>query len=468
MVQTIPLLDEMEVSARVSAIAVHDSGLWAYGQVDGQVTTTTSSHKVGGSITSMGFLADSTLVVSDDISGISAFSKSDELWSIEVIDGIEKMQVGKEIIALSGSGNIHSLTKAGESTIIHKSVRDFCHGHGIAIIDESQKVHIIDHRGSKIWSRPVRGEHGERITAIGWDGEYLVVAREGYALVPGDEEAFEVERWRDSQLVERFESPAAVSFASKHIGLSEGGILNGINLQYPVIDIVEVPAGLLVTSWFHIRLVKENEIIWQIEHKGVAEMICATSDGSLVVVAGEDQNDLTGNEPVLLFDSNSAAITPIDDSIEITPIPEIEFEQLLTEEEQSQLGTSVQVEHDHLLDMLNEELETEISEGSDENLMEDLLHDVNEVISPLVNAGEDISAQITESGKATVLLDGSATQDPQDRIVSWSWIDASGKEISANPQVKVILSAGHHRFDLRIRDDEGRWSSDSVFVIVGE
>ena len=149
-------------------------------------------------------------------------------------------------------------------------------------------------------------------------------------------------------------------------------------------------------------------------------------------------------------------------------IPEIEYEQLLTEEEQLIIGSNPKVEHDRLMDLLSEELEQLPSESDEVNLMEDLLHDVNETIPPVVDAGQDIFAESDEYGKATVLLDGSSTSDPQERIVSWSWIDSSGKEISSNTQVKVILSRGKHRFDLRIRDDEGRWSSDSVFVVVGD
>jgi hypothetical protein len=61
-----------------------------------------------------------------------------------------------------------------------------------------------------------------------------------------------------------------------------------------------------------------------------------------------------------------------------------------------------------------------------------------------------------------VLLDGFESEDVQNRIVMWSWVDATGKEISSQPQVKVRLEVGVHRFELRICDSDGRWSSDSV------
>jgi hypothetical protein len=49
------------------------------------------------------------------------------------------------------------------------------------------------------WRRPARGNHGERITAIGLTkGGAVFLSREGHALVAGDEEAleFELHGWR--------------------------------------------------------------------------------------------------------------------------------------------------------------------------------------------------------------------------------------------------------------------------------
>ena len=68
--------------------------------------------------------------------------------------------------------------------------------------------------------------------------------------------------------------------------------------------------------------------------------------------------------------------------------------------------------------------------------------------------------------QSIITLDGSQTEDPQERIVSWSWIDQTGKEISTSQIVKVKLNKGSHNFELRIKDKDGRWSSDSIDVRV--
>ena len=50
-----------------------------------------------------------------------------------------------------------------------------------------------------------RGDIGERITSIGWNDNRLIVAREGHGLVPGEEEALEVEVWLAGTLERRFD-----------------------------------------------------------------------------------------------------------------------------------------------------------------------------------------------------------------------------------------------------------------------
>ena len=61
------------------------------------------------------------------------------------------------------------------------------------VVQEDGSVHCFDGK-QVIWNRPSRGEVGEAITAVGIDSfENLIIGREGYALVPGDEEALEIE-----------------------------------------------------------------------------------------------------------------------------------------------------------------------------------------------------------------------------------------------------------------------------------
>ena len=69
-----------------------------------------------------------------------------------------------------------------------------------------------------------------------------------------------------------------------------------------------------------------------------------------------------------------------------------------------------------------------------------------------------------DDGTAIVTLDGRNTEDPQERIETWSWVDDTGKEIANTAAVRVKLNRGNHRLELRIKDRDGRWSSDSIDV----
>jgi hypothetical protein len=117
-----------------------------------------------------------------------------------------------------------------------------------------------------------------------------------------------------------------------------------------------------------------------------------------------------------------------------------------------------------LLDALNDEIIQEETKEEEEDLMFALSLDAEEIISPSPDAGGDQSLVADEDGTAIVTLDGSATRDPQERIKSWSWVDSSGKEIADSPTLRVRLNRGSHRLELRIKDNDDRWSSDSIDV----
>ena len=67
---------------------------------------------------------------------------------------------------------------------------------------------------------------------------------------------------------------------------------------------------------------------------------------------------------------------------------------------------------------------------------------------------------------AVITLDGTQSSDPQDRIVTWSWLDGRGREISTEPKLMVKLSAGIHQFELRVFDSEGGMTSDSIQITI--
>ena len=83
----------------------------------------------------------------------------------------------------------------------------------------------------------------------------------------------------------------------------------------------------------------------------------------------------------------------------------------------------------NLLDALNDEIEMEKVEEEEEDLMLALSLDAEQIIAPKPDAGGDQSLKAYDDGTAVILLDGSGTRDPQDRIVSWSWVDDTGRKL---------------------------------------
>ena len=82
-------------------------------------------------------------------------------------------------------------------------------------------------------------------------------------------------------------------------------------------------------------------------------------------------------------------------------------------------------------------------------------------------AGEDLIIQATE-GSAIVHLDASGTEDDDEQIDSISWIDHLGNTIAESYQCKVKLPLGTYRFEFRIRDKNGMWSTDSISIQIIE
>ena len=101
-----------------------------------------------------------------------------------------------------------------------------------------------------------------------------------------------------------------------------------------------------------------------------------------------------------------------------------------------------------------------------EGLIEELNTEVGEIVVPRAVSGEDQHLKADADGSAVVTLDGSNSFDPQSRIQTWSWIEASGKEIASSAKVRVKVSRGSHSFELRICDRDGQWSSDSLHILI--
>ena len=178
---------------------------------------------------------------------------------------------------------------------------------------------ILD--GQTIWQRPSRGELGESITSIGstTKGD-LIIGREGYALVPGEEEALELEIWdiSNNKLIRRIDinSRLVVSTNSDRgiiFGFDDGKVTelqigsNGdfaqemsvlFDCNYPIKSLNFHSEQIICSAWFFIFGYNSNGDLWKVEHQGIPEYIEISNDGETCIFAGEDQNDWTDSEPI--------------------------------------------------------------------------------------------------------------------------------------------------------------------------
>jgi hypothetical protein len=90
---------------------------------------------------------------------------------------------------------------------------------------------------------------------------------------------------------------------------------------------------------------------------------------------------------------------------------------------------------------------------------------------PIAHAGKDVNAQVSECDRLVDAdLDGTASSDPDNDIVSYSWRRVSG---TSNSTLKNATSAkarladihtGSYAFELAVYDAGGRKSTDTVLV----
>jgi hypothetical protein len=88
---------------------------------------------------------------------------------------------------------------------------------------------------------------------------------------------------------------------------------------------------------------------------------------------------------------------------------------------------------------------------------------------PIANAGPDQAIALPTD---TILLEGSASNDPDGTIQTWLWTKISGPTIfsiinstTARPVLKN-LAAGTYHVELRVTDNGGLWAKDTVMITV--
>ena len=478
MAQTVPVVSRFKATARITAVS--SGKTLAYGQADGRLVIGDNEFDLP-SVTGIFEFTYGEIIVGTS-NGLHTYIDGQESQFQEHSTGIEHISgSGSNAVAIDGMGRAHLIdSKSTTSLLDATSVLFSKVGHNVAIATESGQVYTYSLDGVKLWERPMRGDVGERITAIGWNGNVLTVAREGHGLVPGDEEALEIEYWVGDKLEKRFDvNRRVVSIDGPWMGLDMGGVMHGedlvAELNHPAHLILNKGEHALVGSWFHLHRISKSGSQWGVETKGMVEYVSSNVEGNAVLIAGSDQNDYSDDEPVVLIDSTVEPVdlveedTAIDDWGE-APAIEVSAEEIYGDstsiEELAGISQSELEDQSGLLDALNDEIIREEVIEDEDDLMLALSLDAEEIISPTPDAGGDQSLVAGDDGTAIVTLDGSKTVDPQDRVKSWSWVDNTGKEIADTSVVRVKLNRGSHRLELRIKDSDNQWSSDSIDVRV--
>ncbi len=507
-------LDDMVTALAISS----DGSLLAIAEEGGRLTIrkTDSGDLIGetvvdGGISHLSFSAAGTLVVGGHASDLYGYDTSGtQQWAIPLGGGCDHLQLSKSgdlVAAIDGGRTLHLTTSSGQSLASHSAgelvrLSTSSRGDLVAVGDDQGNVTVIERNGSVRFSRPARGEVGERVTAISFlsDG-HLCIAREALDVTMGDEDEIVLEWWNPlGSEVARVEVAKRAEVLAEKGGTLLCGLFDGTVLKfdpsrtaseyhkssYSIHSIDALGDSGLIASWFHVHLLDEGgEESWRVEHSGLTKLVSTSSDGRYIAVGGDNENDYTRENEVMVLDRQSKpypiqigdgidtdladfADAPMD-TPDTDPYASDSFEDLLTEEERTMMEDSASSDGDSdLLDLLESE-ETMMEEVETEAFdlalaLEDDSSAFN--LPPVADAGSDQKVKASDDGSAIVLLDGSASYDEDGDIVSYSWRDATNRVIGETVAMKVKLSSGNHTFTLTVTDDDGASTSDTVTVQV--
>ena len=529
--------------AKVSALALSMSGnlaVWAEGDgklfiaqnAEGILTPSTSWQ--APALIRKAILRGNQIFVLDDEYGLTCLNlEGNILWQIEIgAGGFALQQLPTQLAVIDGLGRLHLFDYDGTPVKLHEEYNEIMRsttiGEYLILAHENGQVQALQN-GHSVWSRPIRGDTGESITCLGSDAsQHLIIGREGYALVSGDEEVLEIEIWdlKQQVLVHRDDLKSRLLHAipSKddlYCGFDDGQVSeylmsqslytfeHRLSCSYPIQNLLYRNGCIAATSWFYIYGMNADGQEWKLEHQGMPHFLEASEDGSVCLFAGEDQNDWTEVEPIGLFSFDEELLEV--DASELTlwfekteETVELSAEELYGEDDEmnaffskeelnsmentqpadvgldalhsaleGDFGDSQQATEDGALDIDTEELLAQLDDAitnmallPSKDLMDELTTEIGEILVPRAVSGEDQHLKADADGSAIVTLDGSNSFDPQERIQTWSWIESSGKEIASAAKVRVRIPRGSHSFELRICDRDGQWSSDSLHILI--
>ncbi len=517
----------IEVESRLLSLAVSKDGLRiAYALADGNAYFCDQS---GIEISCVEIEGRAGLIVARPNGGfvigaiegnLSAFdSDGNPAWTYAIGGGVEELCAESATIAcLDGAGEIHLLDLNGtlkaklNSSNAEKLSFD-SGGRSLAVISSDGWSRTYSPNGESQIEREPRSDHGERVTAICFDASgHLVIARETLGLAGQDEDEVEIEWW--TPLGERVDiqglDTRCTCLHSFSTGVLAGTFSGEVFLlgrnqdkvelwksDYAISSLLGLGKDILVASWFHlyrisseIRSDANDEPKWQVESPGIVDFLVTDNSKSLICIGGEDRNDYTGEEPILILNPHAEPIwqeegssDPWIQDLELSqdgtdPVGELDlsddYSEFLTEEEQQQMASGLSPSDSRddkdLMSDLTDAFEVQLEDkpnSEEEDIMAGLIEDVGKHrISPVANSGEDRKVSLGADESAVVKLDGSDSYDPHERIQRWLWKDGRGKTIGEVKNIRVRLSKGKHRFELSVLDDDGVWTTDTTFITV--
>lgn len=466
----------------------------------------------------------SQLIIADEIEGFSIHDVGGEFLEHQAVDaGVQACYSwGIRIVIVDGMGSV----LVGQYQRPLESLTRLHHLEDCSMVHVGKShLYIVQHNGTIVavnesnllWTRPQRGEIGERITSIGTTVQGLFfLTREGHALVAGEEEAIEFELWSGEELIQRSDLRMRMLTSSHHplgavLGFDNGEVYELLEsgqmelvmaTNHPVTSLLHHQGQTLAASWFYIHG-KLDGVIWKVEHQGMPSHLALKEGDSTLFFAGEDQNDYTDAEPIgrLSLGSDLLEVDQTELSLWFESAPDTEHvsaEVLYSNDQSDVYAHLTQDERDamthedesgddlaYLLAAMEENVTDSSEESpseSSEQLFDELTNDsleddgihemilnsmaspVQDVYRPQALAGDDQRHVADEHGTAIVLLDARGTSDPHNQIVSWTWLDDRGQELARSPQLKLKLPIGSHRFELRVVDKEGAWTTDQLTV----
>ena len=543
MLRSRPVQIAFQPEAKVTALVLSLNGqVAAWSEGDGQVFiaqqehskfTVSGSWKAASLVRGIAVRGNSVYVL-DDAHGISCLDFTGKVdWQLEVgAGGFDLQPTPFGLAVVDGLGRLFLVRYDGSEYPLQGTYEDILHmqsvGDYLVLAHENGKVQALLN-GALAWSRPKRGEKGESITCIGSDSNHnIVIGREGYALVAGDEEVLEIEIWDvvHQKLQHRYDVKSRLVQAIPSddgllCGFDDGKVVYSttnaselihevrLECKYPIRNLAYRNGCVMASAWFYIFGRDKDGTEWKIEHQGMPNFLELSSDGAICLFAGEDQNDWTEEEPIgqfslsdPLFETDASELTLwFEKTDEALPLSaeeiyreDDEMNEFFTADELASIqnanasddgldalqaalgdvqGETVQVTPDGALDIDTEQLLSQLDDAitnmallPEEGLLDELNTGIREVIVPQAVSGNDQQHVADADGNAIITLDGTHSNDPQSRIQTWSWIDSTGKEIASSSKVKVRLGRGNYRFELRVCDRDGQWSSDSLQVVI--